>query len=183
MSLETIYYITQIVAVAAILISLVAIYFQQRQVHSLARAEHEREVLAKWETAYDVITRDPDALNSVKICLQDYEGAASIQQAWFGYLMHIIINITERNVFLQRDKLARDVGLHDVKAVIRPFLAAPGGEQFWQRARLAYGIDVRQVLDSALLEPYDGPMIWELFPFYAPETNEASESKLEDKKQ
>ena len=181
MTLETIYYIGQTIAVVAILISLVAIYFQQRQTHSLARAEHEREILAKWESAYDIITRDPDALKSVKICLQDYEGADPTQQAWFGYLMHIIINITERNVYLQRDKLARDGGFDDVKAVIRPFLAAPGGRQFWQRARLSYGVEVRQVLDSALLEPYDGPMIWELFPFYAPEINETSDSKSEDK--
>ncbi|MEL6826749.1 MAG: hypothetical protein AAFN91_10925 [Pseudomonadota bacterium] len=176
MTLETIYYITQIIAVVAILISLVAIYLQQRQTHSLASAEHEREILARWEVAFDIITRDPDALKSVTICFQDYERAAPIQQAWFGYLMHIIINITERNLHLRKDKLANEKSTDDIKGVMRPFLAAPGGRQYWQRARLSYGADVRQLLDSTLLEPYDGPMIWELYPFYAPETNEASDS-------
>ena len=43
MNLETIYYITQIIAVAAILISLVAIWFQMRQSTKIERAAAQRE--------------------------------------------------------------------------------------------------------------------------------------------
>ncbi|GLQ21739.1 hypothetical protein ACFFUB_09050 [Algimonas porphyrae] len=177
MTLETLYYSSQIIAVVAILASLIAIYFQQRQNHALARAEHEREALLRWETVYDVITRDPEALKSVRICLQDYEDATSQQQAWFGYFMHIFINITENVVFMQKDKLAHDESLDDAKALIRPLLAAPGGRQYWDRARLSYGVNVRRVLDDALREPYDGPQIWELYPFYAPDKEEASDGE------
>lgn len=42
MTLETIYYIGQTVAVGAILASLVAIYIQQRKDHAFAQAESQR---------------------------------------------------------------------------------------------------------------------------------------------
>ena len=45
MSLETVYYITQIVAVVAILASLVAIWFQMRQSQKMERAAAQRELL------------------------------------------------------------------------------------------------------------------------------------------
>lgn len=45
MSLETIYYVTQIIAVAATLASLVAIWFQMRQAQKMERAAAERDLL------------------------------------------------------------------------------------------------------------------------------------------
>ena len=53
MTLETVYYITQIIAVGAILASLVAIYIQQRKDHILARADSQREVLQLNSNIFD----------------------------------------------------------------------------------------------------------------------------------
>lgn len=49
MSLETIYYISQIVAVVAIIGSLIAIYFQQRQTNTIARAQISQDVSVNYQ--------------------------------------------------------------------------------------------------------------------------------------
>ena len=66
MTLETIYYITQIIAVGAILASLVAIYIQQRKDHVLARAEHQRQILAEVPRYTELAATDPAALQSIR---------------------------------------------------------------------------------------------------------------------
>jgi len=84
MTLENIYYIGQTIAVGAILVSLVAIYIQQRKDHALARAEHQREILDSSTRLFDSIRFQPTGLESVRKCLVDFEGAEPDQQAEFG---------------------------------------------------------------------------------------------------
>lgn len=48
MTLETVYYITQILAVGAILASLVAIYWQQREANKLARVQNSEGLTASY---------------------------------------------------------------------------------------------------------------------------------------
>ena len=75
MTLETVYYITQIIAVGAILASLVAIYIQQRKDHALAKAENQREILMQVERLTAPPTAHPKALENIRACVMDYEGA------------------------------------------------------------------------------------------------------------
>jgi len=59
MTLETIYYIGQTIAVAAILASLVAIYIQQRKDHEFAKAENQRKILMQIERIMGIEMRLP----------------------------------------------------------------------------------------------------------------------------
>ena len=168
MTLETIYYITQIVAVAAILASLVAIYIQQRKDHELARAEHQRETGDEYNKFYEYITQDPDALDCIKACFQDYEGATSKEQAKFGYLIHLGINIADKTLELLNRKLVSVEHYASAIELSHMLLNTPGGRQYRKRSRLVYGAFIRAELDKALSEQKDGPMIWDLLPFFAP---------------
>ena len=53
MTLETIYYVGQTIAVVAILISLAAIWFQMKQTHDLARVDSSRNM---WMYVSEVMT-------------------------------------------------------------------------------------------------------------------------------
>ena len=178
MTLETVYYITQIIAVGAILASLVAIYIQQRKDHALARAEHQRQILAEARRYTELAATDPAALESIRKCYQDFEGASPQDQAVFFHLMHTGVNIAEMAFYMRKDKLINDASYAGFEGAALLNLATPGGRQYWQRARLVVGTDIREALDKALSERTDTPPVWEFLPQFAP-VPEAPTSKGE----
>ena len=59
MSLESIYYIGQTIAVIAILGSLIAIWIQQMQTNRIARADMTERALGRFHTNLQVMATDP----------------------------------------------------------------------------------------------------------------------------
>lgn len=169
MTLETIYYITQIVAVGAILASLVAIYIQQRKDHALARAEHQRQILGEVPRYFELAATNPAVLQSLRTSFQNYDEASPQDQATFVHFMHTAINIAETALYMHKDKLINDASYAGFEGAALMSLVTPGGRQYWQRARLAVGADIREALDKALNERTDIPPVWEFFPMYAPD--------------
>ena len=174
MTLETIYYITQIIAVGAILASLIAIYIQQRKDHVLARAEHQRQILAEVPRYTELAATDPAALESIRKCFQDFEGASPQDQAVFFHLMHTGVNIAETAFYMRKDKLINDASYAGFEGAALLNLSTPGGKQYWQRARLVVGTDIREALDKALSERKDIPPVWEYLPQFAPDPDPAT---------
>lgn len=167
MTLEDIYFISQTIAVVAILGSLGAIWVQLRKDHALARAKAQQELLAGLNTLYDYLANHPDAVDSIRACFQEFDSAPSHQQVQFGYLVHRGVNLAQQAVRLLRDKLI-DQDLFDVCAGLAlAYLNTPGGRQHWKTIRLMYDVNVRAVLDEALARQSDGPMIWDVYPFFA----------------
>ncbi len=167
MTLETLYYITQIIAVGAILASLVAIYIQQRKDHELAKAEHQREILMQIERLTSAPIQHPDALSNIRACLKDYEGAKRSEQADFAHVVHKSINLAESALYMRSTGLINEASYVGMEGAALLFLVTPGGKQYWQRTRMAVGADIRENLDKALAERTDVPPIWEVFPMYA----------------
>ena len=176
MTLETIYYITQIIAVGAILASLVAIYIQQRKDHVLARAENQRAILEQVDSFMSIPLESPDALENIRACYVDYEGATPAQQARFAHLVQKSISVAEAALYMRNDKLIAEASYKGFEGAALLSLFTPGGRQYWQRVRMTIGADIRSVLDSALSERTDIPPVWEVFPQFAPHEIQASVS-------
>ena len=180
MTLETIYYIGQTIAVIAILASLVAIYIQQRKDHALARAEHQRQILSEVPRYFELAATNPAMLQSVRKCFVNFEGAYPQDQAVFVHFMHNAVNIAETALYMHKDKLINEASYVGFEGAVLMSLVTPGGKQYWQRARLAVGADIREALDKALAERKDTPPVWEFFPQFAPDQVKASISNEKD---
>lgn len=180
MTLETIYYIGQTIAVGAILISLVAIYIQQRKDHALARAENQREILREIENLTAIPLANPNALENIRACYFDYEGATSAQQADFAHVVHKAISIAETALYMRDEKLIAEASYKGMEGAALLSLVTPGGRQYWDRIRMFVGADIRGVLDRALRERKDIPPIWDVLPQYAPDEAQLSTPNPEE---
>ncbi|MEM7730573.1 MAG: hypothetical protein AAF311_15120 [Pseudomonadota bacterium] len=168
MTLETIYYITQIIAVGLILASLIAIYIEQRKDHALARAEHQRELLANFKTLPEYLAEDRENLEAITACLQDFDGATPYQKAKFTYAAHLSVNSAEQALYMRNDKLISKAIFLGMLGIALQYLTTPGGRQWWNRVRLSYGADSRDLLDKELAEQTSVSSIWEAWPMFEP---------------
>lgn len=150
MTLESIYYIGQTIAVGAILISLVAIFLQLRKDHALARAEHQREILDSSTRLFDSIRLQPTGLESVRQCLVDFEGAEPDQQADFGAFALQTILLAEKAMYADQDGLLVDAALEAYLNIAVFFIGTPGGRQYWVRTKPMFGDEIKKLLDGRL---------------------------------
>ncbi|MEL6827738.1 MAG: hypothetical protein AAFN91_15935 [Pseudomonadota bacterium] len=178
MTLETIYYITQIIAVGAILASLGAIYIQLRKDHALARSERQQEILNVTNSVYEYLACQSGVVKSVRLCFQDYERASPEAQVEFGYLIHRGLNLAQQAAYMRDDKLIEDNLYSSAFGLVLMYLNTPGGREYWKRVRLSYTENMRTAIDTALKTPKDIAPIWDVYPFFLPEeaTSIASES-------
>ena len=134
MTLETIYYITQIIAVGAILASLVAIYIQQRKDHALARAEHQRQILAEVPRYLELDSdTTPAALESIRKCYQDFEERITSKTRLLSFILwHTGVNIAEMALYMRKDKLINEASYVGFENAALINLVTPGGKQYWQ---------------------------------------------------
>lgn len=167
MTLETIYYITQIVAVGAILASLVAIYIQQRKDHAFAQAESEREILQQAAHWFDDLLAHPDGLQDLQASLRNYHGATPRAQAVLGQHMLKSVIIAEQAFFMHEQKLI-NYDSH-MKLVMLPILhiATPGGRQYWDHTKAAFGTKIVAAIDKILEENPPSPdAFYKIFPYF-----------------
>lgn len=144
--------IGEIVGATAVLITLVAIYLQQRKVHALALAENQREALVTTTDLFDFIATHPTALESVRSCLQNFDDATPREQADFGRYAHMSINMAEQALYLYKEKLINHASYVGMEGVALMLLVTPGGEQWWSKTGVAFGADIRNQLENVLSE-------------------------------
>ena len=177
MTLENIYYIGQTIAVGAILVSLVAIYIQQRKDHALARAEHQREILDSSTRLFDSIRLQPTGLESVRKCLVDFEGAEPDQQAEFGAFAMQTLLLAEKAMYADQDGLLVDAALEAYLNIAVFFIGTPGGRQYWARTNPMFGDEIKTLLDERLQATPDTlPNLLEVMPYLLLRTGESSSS-------
>ena len=152
MTLETIYYIGQTIAVGAILASLVAIYIQQRKDHALAKAESQRQLLQLNSGAFDSLADHPTCLESVQACLVDFDSRSARQQVEFYKYLHPQIENAEIAVYLRQDNLINDSSCEKFIAWTAVLLSTPGGQQCWEQGKLVYGPEIVDALNTYMRE-------------------------------
>ncbi|MEO0437025.1 MAG: hypothetical protein AAF098_08970 [Pseudomonadota bacterium] len=167
MKLETIYYITQIIAVVLILGSLIAIFIQQRKDHALARAENQREILMKTTEWFDAMLSSPTGLISVQRCLVDFKGASSREKAEFmQYVVKIIVMAEQASFMLRHGLIDDDSGLKFI-AFAAMHLGTPGGSEYWNNAKSAFANHVVEAIDDRITnDPITLDQFHKMFPLF-----------------
>ncbi len=135
MTLENIYYVSQTVAVAAILISLIAIWRQQRQTNKIARADMTERVLGKLFSIMEIMTADPVLANHYAKLIKGQEPedpAVAARLVWFFSLM---LQSHNSSFFLWKDRLTdeRSIGPHDQTILLH--LKTPFFRTEWERVK------------------------------------------------
>jgi len=152
MDLEAIYYIGQTVAVVAILASLGAIWIQLRKDHALARADSQRELLQLNSGAFDRLADHPTCLESVQVCLIDFDSRSPRQQVEFHKYVHPHIQNAEIAVYLRQDNLINDSSCEAFIAWAAVLLSTPGGQQSWETGQAVYSSEVVGALNTYMRE-------------------------------
>ena len=167
MTLETTYYITQIIAVVLILVSLVAIFIQQRKDHALAKAENQREILLKTTEWFDAMLSNPLGLESVQNCLLDFKSASSKEKAAFmQYIVKVIVMAEQANFMKREGLIDEDSGVKFI-AFAAMHLGTPGGTEYWSNAKVAYANHVVEAIDEHMRsDPISVDQFYKMFPLF-----------------
>ena len=152
MTLEEFYYVSQIVAVFAILASLIAIFFQMRQNQALARADAQRDLLKSIGVILQMTLDNPRVLNDIRLGLQAYDSASAETRSnfttWaFGYLL-----VMEQCVYMKADGLITDSSFNGFETGALGIIVTPGGAQWWVHSKKIIGTAVSEHLDKRLAE-------------------------------
>ncbi len=135
MSLESIYYIGQTVAVIAILISLVAIYFQMRQTIRHTRAELS---LASWNHAQDVqssfYTTDEDS-DFMNRALFGEAPLTDAEKTRLGIRMVTMVSTIEGMHFLKERNLIERGAYERAMASMTFYFRSARVRKWWRRSR------------------------------------------------
>lgn len=179
MTLETIYYVGQTIAVLLILGSLVAIYVQQRKDHELARAESQREILQKSSELLDGLVATPTAVESLQVCVRDYHSATPKQKTMFTHFIMKHVLLAEQSTYMHQDRLIHVTSHPKFIALAALYLGTPGGLQYWRDSKVLYGTDVVDELDAHMkVNPTPFEEVLKILPFLRVE--EDGGSKVSD---
>lgn len=150
MSLETIYYIGQTLAVIAIVCSLIFLGLQTRQQIRIARAELARETDRYWGVFLHAVRDDPEFSRLVRVGIQHWDKLSNNQR------FRLNASWLELPMALASTPLLRESGLikpwqenMQVNFVLS-LLGTPGGSAWWSGAKFAIPKHVRERLDRHL---------------------------------
>jgi len=176
MTLEEIYYISQIVAVVAILGSLVAIWFQMRQNHAIERANAQRDVLNQTREWWLLGIESEEMFDTICAGLQDFNGLNRFQKARFHAWAANLQQMLTAAFFQHRSRL---INPSSHEGFVRAFLAVlntPGGRTWWETYSKLGNSEVNSYINTRLAA--DGPAVplWtDLLPFFKPQSAKPGE--------
>ncbi|TNE60008.1 MAG: hypothetical protein EP341_01725 [Sphingomonadales bacterium] len=162
MSLESIYFLSQIIAVIAIIGSLLFVGFQVQQSRKMERAAAQRELLYRVsDFTRHYAEMDPE----IVLCFLDYESAKGATQGRFGAYISEFIFITEAALNMRRDGFFTEGTWQGIEGGALAMLRTPGGAQWWEYGKRYIGFEIVEHLERRLgeIDP-ETPDILELFP-------------------
>jgi len=169
MSLETLYEVSQIVAVVAILGSLIAIFFQMRQGQKIARADSQRDLLNHAAEFMKLTLDNPAVLEDVRRGLMEYDTAPTMTKSNFSTWAWVYMFIMETCTYMRKDGLITKSSFDGFETGALGIISTPGGHQWWQHTKKVIGVDVSRHLDTRLMELGDKtPLVYEFLTQFAP---------------
>lgn len=180
MTLEEIYYISQIVAVVAILGSLLAIYFQMRQNHAFVRANEQREFLDQVREWWALSAESEEKFQTICSGLQDFHGLDRFQQAQFHAWAADMQAIFTGAFFQHRSTLISPSSHEGMARAFLSILNTPGGHAWWEMSSKTANKDVVTYLNARLAAEAATLPVWtDLVPHFRlpPARTEATKPK------
>ena len=139
MTLETVYYIGQTVAVVVITATLIAILVQTRQTNALARAETSRTLLFTLITEQHRLFGTPEDSDFMIKALRSNESMTDGEKQRFAFSMALIFGMAEVGFNMQRSGLFPDIDQARATDTIRmAYLSSPRVQKWWSNSRHYY---------------------------------------------
>lgn len=160
MSLETVYYVTQIVAVIAILGSLTAIWFQMRQNQMVERANGQRALLMKASDWFNVNRDDAMLFDIIARLMEDYDGADPEDQGRFSSWGFELLFMVESAMYMHRDGFLNEKSYDGFMQGAIGLVKTPGGRQWYAGAQHIWGADAVAELKERMDEIGDQVPPW-----------------------
>lgn len=176
MSLETIYYLSQIIAVLAVLASLIFLGVQVRlsnqqtsQANIIARADSQRDILNNAAKFLQLTLDNPTILQDVRLGLMSYDKAPPETKNNFATWAFGLLHLMEQAVYMNDDGLITSSSFAGFETAALGVIVTPGGAEWWMHTRKVIGVAVVEHLDRRLVE-LEGitPPFYELFTQFEP---------------
>ncbi|MEZ5997797.1 MAG: hypothetical protein R3B98_03780 [Hyphomonas sp.] len=153
MTIETVYYVSQILAVVVIIGSLIAILFQAKQTNTVARANLTlASVLQTGATHYSFMD-SPEKADFMYRALFGNEPLTSAEKIRFGNLMGYAIGMHEAAYLLRQRGLIEDAAYDRSEGLSRLYLQSARVRKWWQTRRdYSYDAAFRTIIDDIAAE-------------------------------
>jgi hypothetical protein len=149
MSLETIYYLGQTIAVVAILGSLLFVAYQTNQTNRLARTELTRSLLAESRSFGDALAASAEMSDFVFEARSAQDALAPNQ--FFRYAMYLASWFTVVESAFRVDKQGlMDDGVYDHIRITTKVMDGPNLRIWWKMAKSSYPSDFVADMDQLL---------------------------------
>ena len=146
MTLETIYYIGQTIAVFAILVSLIALWVQRRQTYSVEKSNAQRQLLDGCRSFFWSLSHDQALFEDVRYCLHRYGEADDFQKQRFSGWAFDILMMTEQAFYQHREKLINEAQFNGFTTGMIKVINTAGGRVWWEEARQLVSADFSKFL-------------------------------------
>lgn len=156
MSLETIYYTGQTIAVIAILLSLIMIVIEQRRKNAADRGVTLTDVskqIAEFTWRY---TQDEDLLEAIKICLNAPDRASRNQHARFHWYMLNLMQFANQVYNQNKYQIGNPESTGQLSVYVASNLKTPGGLQWWKTVAVVLWPDELVAHLQPLIDQNDG---------------------------
>lgn len=164
MTFETVYYISQTFAVAAILASLVFLGLQTRQQVRISRAEVARDADDYWGNVLAPLREDPEFARLVRVALIHWDKLSNNQKLILNaFWLDMPMSLT--NVSVIREAKLISPWQESVRVnFLLGLLGTSGGLSWWEDAKFAVPTEVRDMVDTRLADTSSLPPPWTLYP-------------------
>lgn len=170
MTLETIYYAGQTIAVLIIILTLFAVLYQQRQANKIARNELSIALTSNSYTMFNPVTTDPEISEFfVRVNTKGHK-LTDAERLRYANFMHGMIVFLRGSITLAEAKLSEPYMMEEAKTAVKFYMNYPRSRIWWWRAsRSFYGEGIQSIVDE---------MIPELAPDEAPSEETSAQSAV-----
>jgi hypothetical protein len=170
MTLEEISYLSQTIASVAVVVSLVAIWFQMRQNHLQELSNSQRDVLNQSRDWWLLGVESEAMFETICAGLQDFNSLDRFQQArfhaWGANLQQLITSV----YFQHQVKLVKTSSFEGYMRAFLAIINTPGGRMWWEQSAVRMG---NQELSAYLTKRLNAeastlPLWTDLLPHFRP---------------
>ncbi|TNE57787.1 MAG: hypothetical protein EP340_07440 [Alphaproteobacteria bacterium] len=135
MSLESFYYLSQIVAVLLILASLIAIYLQQRQANTIARAEMTQTAQFEYAATLREIMNNEDLATAFRKVMIEPQPLTPTETTRILIYFNLTMGVSGNSYYLTKHKLVDPSYIRDSEQNVLWYLTAPEFAREWRRSQ------------------------------------------------
>ena len=133
MTLEELYYVSQIVAVVAILASLAAVYWQVRQTNMIARADLTHSAFLQGTQIQTSLYDTPEKADLMYRALRGSSPLSDPERVRVEVALAAVFGMHELAFYLQQRNLIEASAYMGFETIVRLFMRSPYVQAYWAR--------------------------------------------------